>query len=195
MTENLVDVKKRIRQQMLRIRKNMPAEMRKAADAAITQGVLQHPDFLAAKQIFAYVALPYEVPTREIIEKALEMGKIVALPVCSVGTHTLTFYRLHSMDELRVGEYRIPIPPVTEEGICQPDEETLMILPMTAFDKQGYRLGAGGGYYDRYLAAHPALKNLGVCYAECSLGEMPRDAFDRRMQACVTEQRTEEFHA
>ena len=79
-----------------------------------------------------------------------------------------------------------------EDRVLLPDADTLMIVPMLAYDAAGYRLGAGGGYYDRYLAKYK-IKTLGICYAECRQTQLPHDEYDQKLQSCVTEQKTEEF--
>lgn len=186
--------KKQIRQEMRQIRKAMPITKRESADKAICAAVLAHPDFVRAKQVFAYAAMPIEVQTNGILEACLAMGKTLALPVCETDSHTMTFYRLDAMSELTAGAYRIPVPPVSAERICLPDADTLLLLPMTAFDAQGYRLGAGGGYYDRFLAKYPNTRTLGICYADCFAAVLPHDEYDQKMQACITENGLEDFH-
>ena len=188
------DEKKLLRQEMMRRRAEMLPAARHAADEAICRNVLEHPAFAAAKQVFAYVAMPHEVRTQELLAACLEAGKILALPVCDTNTHTMTFYRLDHMEELTEGAYRIPVPPVSPERICNAGCDTLMLLPMLAYDADGYRLGAGGGYYDRFLATHTDVKTIGLCYADCRAKSLPQDAYDKKMQTLVTEKGTEDFH-
>ena len=102
--------------------------------------------------------------------------------------------RLDDMAELTAGAYNIPVPPVSAARVCTPDAETLVLLPMTAYDAQGYRLGAGGGYYDRFFAQYPFLRTLGICYADCFAEVLPHDEYDQKMQACITENGLEDFH-
>ncbi len=181
-----------LRDAMLQKRRAMPIDIRAAADEAIARRVLQSPEYASASSVFAYVSMPHEVHTRSLLKEILADGKQLALPVCDTDQHTMQFYLLHSMDELKNGAYRIPVPPTSSERCVQPDAATLMLLPMLAFDAEGYRLGAGGGYYDRYLALYHPI-TMGLCYADCFVGVLPRDVFDRRMLCCATEQRMEVF--
>ncbi len=181
-----------LRDEMLRRRKAMPFDIRAAADEAIARQVLQSREYATASRVFAYVSMPHEVHTRFLLGEILADGKQLALPVCDTYRHTMQFYLLRSMDELKSGAYRIPVPPVSPERCVQPDAATLMLLPMLAFDADGYRLGAGGGYYDRYLSLYNPI-TMGLCYAECFVSALPRDSYDRKMQCCVTEQRMEVF--
>ena len=186
------DEKAALRREIFAERAAMPFDRRKAADAAITEALTELPAFKAAKQIFCYVSMPHEIGTKALLGAVLRSGKTLGLPVCDTVRHEMQFYRLDAVSELRAGAYRIPVPPVSEERILLPDAETLMIVPMLAFDAEGFRLGAGGGYYDRYLAKYP-VKTVGICYAECRRTQLPHDAFDIKMNCCVTEQKTEEF--
>lgn len=184
--------KQTLRTEMLRLRKAMAPALRQKADDAIAEAVLRDPRFQHAAQIFAYVSMPHEVGTARLLEACLSAGKTLGLPVCDTKTHTMQFYRLDALSELHAGAYRIPIPPVSEARLLMPDEHTLMLVPMLAFDGSGDRLGAGGGFYDRYLAAHP-VETLGLCYAACRLPALPHGAYDMRIARCITEQTTEEF--
>lgn len=184
--------KQAIRRAMLRLRKEMPQERRRAADDAIAGRVLADPVFAQAEQILLYVSMPHEVGTEKLLRACLDAGKTLGLPVCDTDTHTMRFYRLGDMAELCEGAYRIPVPPCTADRLLTPDEHTLMLMPLLAFDEAGYRLGAGGGFYDRYLAAYP-VRNTGLCYAACRVPSLPHGAYDIPLQRCITEQTTEEF--
>ena len=184
--------KQTLRREMLRLRKEMPAAQRKAADDAIAERVLADAAFARAEQILLYVSMPHEVGTERLLRACLSAGKNLGLPVCDPDTHTMQFYRLGDLTELRAGAYRIPVPPQSAERLLTPGRNTLMLVPMLAFDGAGYRLGAGGGYYDRFLAAYP-VQNAGLCYAACRVGALPHDRFDIQLERCITEQTTEEF--
>ncbi|MCQ2408709.1 MAG: 5-formyltetrahydrofolate cyclo-ligase [Oscillospiraceae bacterium] len=192
MKNAIMEEKAALRQEILAARAAMPFDQRKAADAAITEAVLELPAFKAAKQILCYVSMPHEISTKALLDAILRSGKTLGLPVCNTVNHEMQFYRLDAVSELQTGAYRIPVPPVSEDRILLPDAETVMIVPLLAFDAAGRRLGAGGGYYDRYLAKYP-VKAVGICYADCRRAQLPHDAFDIKMNCCVTEQKTEEF--
>ncbi|MCR4759133.1 MAG: 5-formyltetrahydrofolate cyclo-ligase [Oscillospiraceae bacterium] len=185
--------KKELRAAMMKKRRAMSVSARAAADRAIAEAVLQHPVYQAAKQVFAYVSMPHEVGTGRILEAVLADGKLLGLPVCEPDCCGMQFYRLKALSELKAGAYRIPVPPVSGDRLLVPDENTLVIVPMLAFDAEGYRLGAGGGYYDRFLAANP-VQTVGICYADCRLTQLPHDDYDRKLSCCVTEQKTEDFY-
>ena len=185
--------KKELRTALMQQRRAMSFAFRREADCAIAEAVLRHPAYAAAKQVFAYVSMPHEVGTKALLEAVLADGKTLGLPVCSTETCSMQFYRLDALSELTAGAYRIPVPPASPERLLRPSADTLMIVPMLAFDAQGYRLGAGGGYYDRFLAAH-SVQAVGICYADFRMTQLPHDNYDRKLACCVTEQKTEDFY-
>ena len=185
--------KKLLRAAMMSQRHAISVAFRREADRAIAEAVLRHPAYQTASQIFAYVSMPHEVGTRAILEAVLADGKALGLPVCDTETCSMQFYRQDALSELKAGAYRIPVPPVSAERLLMPAEDTLVIVPMLAYDAEGYRLGAGGGYYDRFLAANP-VRTVGICYADCRMTQLPHDMYDRKLECCVTEQKTEDFY-
>ncbi len=75
-----------------------------------------------------------------------------------------------------------------EASIVPPAEIGAILVPGLAFTKRGHRLGRGGGYYDRYLAALPATtRKIGVCFAMQLVETLPIEAHDQHMNAVVTE--------
>lgn len=186
--------KKQLRALMLQKRADMSASERAASDRAIWERLRAHPFYRAAKTVLAYASMPHEVSTAALLTGCLADGKTVGLPVCETATRGMTFYRLDALRELTEGAYRIPVPPQEPARVLCPDADTLMVVPMLAFDSMGYRLGAGGGYYDRFLAKHPQLRAVGICYAQCRIPALPRDAYDQRLTHCITQFNTEEYH-
>ena len=92
-------------------------------------------------------------------------------------------------DAIVPGNWNIPVPADTATALL-PDA---LLVPMLAFDRQGYRLGYGGGYYDRTLLALRALKPviaIGVAYAAQEVAEVPREPFDQRLDYVMTEKET-----
>lgn len=177
--------KKALRAQMMQRRKEMSGEERGAADRAICEAVIADPVFQEAKQVFLYVSMPHEVDTAPLMRYCLEHGKTLALPICAA-RNQMGFYQLRAMEELRPGQYRIPIPPIAKDRRCIADHHTAVIVPMLAFDDAGYRLGAGGGYYDRWLAQH-LVHTLGICYENGRMQAIPHDKYDQKIDRVITE--------
>ena len=70
---------------------------------------------------------------------------------------------------------------------ARPDEIGIAIIPLLAFDREGNRLGYGAGYYDRFLAAHPRVKTIGIAFACQEMPELPGEPTDIRMDRILTE--------
>ena len=83
--------------------------------------------------------------------------------------------------EMSPNRFGIPEPAAGDEP-CE-----IAVVPLLAVDGQGYRLGYGGGYYDRYFAAHPDTLRVGFCYAGQAVGRLPRSEYDVPLHAAVTE--------
>lgn len=162
-----------------------------AADARIAEAVCNTEAYQHADTILLYAATPQEVDTSLIARAALRDGKRLAYPVCDVARHCMDFYAVTSDTALHAAAYGILEPPAIPAQLVQPSPDTLCIVPGLAFDGLGNRLGYGGGYYDRFLAAYPVLKTIGICYAACLAASLPAEKTDQRVQQVFTETKSE----
>ena len=120
-----------------------------------------------------------------LAEQALRLGKRIAFPLCHPKTHKMTFHAVDTLGELTVGAYGIPepdhhLPTVTANA------RTLCIVPALSFDRFGYRLVYGGGYYDRFLSEFAGI-SVGLVYEALCVEELPRDRYDERVDLIITE--------
>ena len=158
------------------------------SDRAIFKNLISLPEFLSATRVFTYLSIEREPDTRILIEYCLELGKTVALPCDCDNNGEMSFARLDSpIGELANGIYGIPVPPETAERL-DPKAGDIIIVPALCFDEKGYRLGHGGGYYDRYLSKHPLL-SIGLCREVLIVDSVPRDSYDRRADIIITDKR------
>ena len=97
----------------------------------------------------------------------------------------MEFKVVKELDCLSAGSYSIPEPPVDAETVTDLSG-TVCLVPGLVFDKAGYRVGYGKGYYDRFLSTYPGTK-LGIVYSDFILDRVPRGRFDRRVDTLVTE--------
>ncbi len=158
-----------------------------AANAALGRRIL---DLLGKHPLLTvgfYWPLPGEFDARATIAAWLEEDprRRAALPVIAQ-PHTPLAFRTWTPDAaMRTGHHRIPEP--ADGAAVVPD---LLLIPCLGFDKAGFRLGYGGGYYDRTLAAWPndALPaTIGVAYEACAIDALPRESHDRPLDWIVTE--------
>lgn len=180
--------KKDLRQYYKEIRKNMIPETRAKIDAGIACHVLSLRRVKQAKTILCFVSTPIEVDTHTIINKALEDGKTVAVPYCVEGTRKMCFYAIGSLEELKPRTFGV-LEPVPEKCRKITDfRHSVCILPGLAFDRDGYRLGYGGGYYDRFLShVYKEGVTVGICYSRCIRKRLVHGHFDVPCQYLVTE--------
>lgn len=158
------------------------------SDEAIFKTLSSHPLFEKAERVFTYLSVGREPDTRQLIELCRRLGKSVALP--RVGKGGMDFVLLvGGVDSLSHGPFGIP-QPEPEAPALEISERDLLIVPALCYDRELYRLGHGGGYYDRFLSACPA-PSIGLCRQALVLPRVPRDAFDLPVGLLITEKRAE----
>ena len=135
---------------MRRIRREMPPEIVQKKDQAIYERLISMEQYRRAKTIVVYVSKELEVDTRRLMEKAWEDGKKVAAPRCVENTRLMNMHLITSMDDLQEGAYGI-LEPKESLPILEDTKNAVCIVPAFCNDYRGYRVGYGGGYYDRYL--------------------------------------------
>ncbi len=183
---NVRERKRALRAQFKRLRAECPAQLKREMDKKLFERFVSLEEYAACDTLFAYISGEIECDTSAIILRALADGKRVAVPRCAERTNEISFYFINSYDDLEKGKYGI-LEPKTE--VCERAEDFsrgLCLVPGLSFDLQGYRLGFGKGYYDRFLSRFGGV-TAGICYAKCTLTELPRGAFDRAVDILITE--------
>ncbi len=127
-----------------------------------------------------------EVDTWKVFARALAEGKEVYAPRCLDGEGTMGFFQVTSPQELLQGRFGLWEPDPRRCAPWRRREGALCLVPGIAFDRQGYRLGYGKGYYDRFLAVFSGTA-AGLCFRELALERLPRGPQDRRVDVLVTE--------
>jgi 5-formyltetrahydrofolate cyclo-ligase len=185
--------KQQLRAHVQAMRISLTAEVRAAAEHEIMMRLGKLPEFIAAKSILAYIgsiALG-EIQTHAILQKVLESGKLLALPrvAGSIKSGLLSLHQVLDIQTLVCSKWGI-LEPEQEADEITLQELGLIIVPGTAFDHHGNRLGAGGGFYDRLLggAVHSATVALAF---DCQLvNAVPRQAHDVTIDIIITESQT-----
>lgn len=174
-----------LRKQYLAVRRKLPGKEEK--DRQIFERLISLEELQKADLILAYASSPIEVDTRRFIEYTCKKGKKLALPVCADSGNTMSFYLIESPDCLVAGKYKgMPEPDTHRCRKAVISESTVCIVPGLSFDKNGYRLGFGKGYYDRFLSEN-RVKTVGLCYEACMTDSLPFDDYDQRISVIVTE--------
>ncbi len=173
--------KEAVRRRMLEKRNSQAMGDNARRSALAQEYIVKSREFQSAKIVGAYSATGSEVRTDLLISEAKRMGKVVALP--RTEGDMINFYEMSSTDELIAGRFGIMEPPPTHPA----RRIDLLVVPGIAFDKQGYRLGYGKGYYDRYLSEKKPQFAIGLAYNFQLLESLPHDKHDAKMDAIATE--------
>ena len=135
---------------------------------------IQSEAYKNAKTIYGYLPYNQEVRTVPMLEQALKDGKKVAVP--KVYGDEMKFLYLDDLTKVSKGYAGIPEP--IADGPVADDETALVLMPGLAFDPQGHRIGYGGGFYDKFLAAEPNHPTLALCYEFQLLPELDTEEHD-----------------
>ena len=185
MSDNVKDVKKKLRNQYKQYRLSLPADIKADYDKRICDTLMNMVSFRYSETILMYAPLEGEIDVISIAERALSLGKKVAFPRCVEDPRNLDFKYVGSLDELMSGSYSIAEPPEELESVTD-FSKSICIIPGVVFDKEGFRVGYGKGYYDRFLANYDGTK-FGLAYSECILPVVPRGRFDRHVDILISE--------
>ena len=177
--------KKQFRAEISETYDNLDECYMEQADREIFERLISLPEFKSAKRVFLYCSVGRETDTQQLICYCKEQGKPFALPR-TYPRGKMDFCLMDGSFELcPEPPFGIPEPP-REAKACVPGAEDVIIVPALAFDKKLFRIGHGGGYYDRYLASCPA-HSIGICREKLVFPELPREAFDISVCVLVTE--------
>ncbi|MBR5452914.1 MAG: 5-formyltetrahydrofolate cyclo-ligase [Clostridia bacterium] len=177
--------KNSLRQEYKEKRRQLPREKKQSMDKRICDTAVSLASFRFADALLLFAPLADEIDVFPMAAEALRRGKTVAFPVSSPGG-IMEYRSVDSLDMLSPGNMGILEPgegslPFSPEGkVC------LCVVPAFLFDKKGYRVGYGGGYYDRFLASYKG-STMGVIYNDCILDRVPRGRYDLPVDILVTE--------
>ena len=156
------------------------------ADRRILQRLLKTEEFRRSDLLLCFVSVASEADTRPLLAHCFVTGKRVAVPRCEADG-VMHFHEIRSLDSLSPSAFGIPEPDASAP-IPECSEKTLCVVPGLLFDRTGHRLGYGGGYYDRFLAAFPGV-TVGLCYEALLCERLPHEPFDRKVSKIITEER------
>lgn len=170
--------------------KNLRNEMslydRKKLDMKICEKVINLSQYKNCECVLVYVSSSIEVDTHALIEHSFQANKIVLAPRCIAGTNLMDFCEINSFDDLKSGAFGIMEP----KEKCKKTEffgtNSCCIVPALSYDKRGYRLGFGKGFYDRFLDRYKGYK-IGLCYDNCVTDQLPSDDYDKTADCVITD--------
>ena len=188
MTDNVSREKSSVREKMLRVRNNLAPHHIQSMSQDIFNAFIKLDKVQRSSTIMAYLSFGSEVNADYIIEWAWNKNKRVVVPVCIPKTKRMIPSIIHSFRQVEQGYFGIRQP--KKEFLRPVDKQAvdLIVVPAVAFDRLGYRIGYGGGYYDRILAhmKKEAVK-IGLAFHCQLVSRLPVDKHDIPVDLIVTE--------
>ena len=139
-----------------------------------------------SETIGIYLSFGNEWNTQNIIEKAWQEGKEVVIPKTIPDVKEMNFYQIDSFSEVKEGHFGIQEPIIERTIYTDKHAIDLLVVPGLIFSKDGYRIGFGGGYYDRFLTdfIHPTIS---LVWSEQLVDYLPTNQYDLPVQYILTE--------
>lgn len=180
----LFEEKQRLRKAVRALERTLEPPYRDESAAAICRRVTELPEYQAAKTVFAFVGTAREIDTSALLQSIWQDGKTLCLPRCGA-EHSMALCRVTALEQLAPGAYGI-LEPVESCPLLEPEDIDLVITPCVSCDRQGNRLGQGGGYYDRFFerCLSPAVL---LCRERLLVEYVPMEPHDKRFSLIVTE--------
>lgn len=185
------------------LRRGLTPDERHAAETAMYEKLFSLPVWREAVTVCGYISVRGELNTRPILERAAAEGKTIALPVTvtSACEGRMVFRALPNgdFDRLTPARFGIPEPDESCPALTHADlTRALFLVPALAFDETGYRLGWGGGYYDRFLdnlrEADIPVATVGLVFSACRAELLPRESHDIPVHTVIDERRITHTH-
>ncbi|WP_025028763.1 5-formyltetrahydrofolate cyclo-ligase [Caldalkalibacillus mannanilyticus] len=187
--------KKEWREKVSRLKKEMTEEAWREKSQKIHSLFFLTDEWKNAQHIALYYSIEQEVDTLSVIRQGWKEGKNMYLPSCQPKRHELIFCRIHDFSELTEQYFGIPEPRPDNYIQLVVDELQTIIVPGVVFDMEGYRIGYGGGYYDRFLPKlKPAVRRVSLAFDyQVSTGlSLPREDHDVPVHKLITNEGTYE---
>lgn len=145
-----------------------------AASRRLGELFLNCEQYRCAKTIYGYLPYNQEVRTVPMLEQAIRDGKRVAVPKCY--GDEMKFIYMDDLSKVEKGYANIP-EPIADDPVAD-DPTALVLMPGLAFTTDGKRMGYGGGFYDKFLAAEPNHPTVALCYAFQMVEDLPTEEYD-----------------
>ena len=176
-------MKAELRKQVLHEMRALSQEQKQAMDQALTERFLNHPVYHEAKVVATYLSFPHEFQTQGLIDQALKDGKKVLIPkTYPKGRMEFVVYDPQQLKKTSFGL----LEPQGDLEVVDASQIDLIHVPGLAFTREGYRIGYGGGYYDRYLE-HFAGQTMSTIYP-CQIQEFNSENHDIPVQEVLIDE-------
>lgn len=186
----MIKDKNELRKTFLEKRASLDPDLKKEKDERALENLVKTDDYKKAKNIFTFISTGEEINTRIAIERFLRDGKNIHVPLTKPGNPVMRFSKLFSLDDCHLGHFDITEPRDEFVDFVDNSIVDLVIVPGLVFDKDGYRVGYGGGFYDRFFASikDKDYRKVGYCYDFQIVDfQLPRNEFDIPVDYIITD--------
>ena len=187
MNNEIIFLKKKQRESSIKIRKKLYQNVNYIFDPKLIDVLFNNKNLSKFKIISSFFSINTEISTKGLNKYLIESNKILLFPSVNKSNKFLTFRKFKKYQNLIKGDYNIPEPPKKNEELLP----EILFVPCLAFDDKGYRLGYGGGYYDKTFKYFKNINHhfisVGFAYDEQKVENVIRDNFDIRLHYILTE--------
>ena len=149
--------------------------------------LINYINFGDIKYVASFISIRSEISTSQLNDNIVKQKKILSFPVIEKNSNELVFKKFNFSEDLRPGKFNIPEPSNDNDEVIP----QLFFVPCLGFDSNGYRLGYGGGYYDRTFAKLDSLKKkfytVGFAFDGQKQNKIPKENFDYKLDFVLTE--------
>ncbi|MDP3785725.1 MAG: 5-formyltetrahydrofolate cyclo-ligase [Undibacterium sp.] len=181
-TQEKAQTRPALRQELLQLRRSTALALRQEWDAQIRHKLMAKLDTLSIGYLAVYWPIKAEPDLRACYQTLHERGVKLALPLVVAKDQALQFVPWAPGDAMDTDDFGIPIPQKRDQFVT-PD---VILIPCVGYNENRFRLGYGGGFYDRSLAVLPQAQTIGVAYSQASTPFAP-EVFDIALQVIITE--------
>lgn len=181
--------KEKQREEMKKWLSGLAKEQYEQKSRIIHQALFSSDEWKQAHIVGVTVSRVPEVDTLPIIEQAWLEKKLVAVPKCNPRDKSMEFYILKEFDELETVYFGLREPDPTRTIHCKKSAMDIILVPGLVFDRKGYRIGFGGGYYDRFLTDYQG-STVSLAFQEQLKEELEHESFDIPVCKIMTDEAT-----
>lgn len=175
-----------IRNKLKKIRDTLPFKYQRTASEKIAKKLFALPALKQAQTLGLYMSKGSEVRTLPILKKLLQLKKIVAIPKVTPRSLNLHFHVIKNLQDCELGMFSI-LEPNSKCPRIHPKKIQVLIVPGIAFDKRGYRLGYGKGFYDRFIKKYKNDLTIGLTYHKTFVPKLPHQKTDMPVHLVITD--------
>jgi 5-formyltetrahydrofolate cyclo-ligase len=189
----IVYQKKKLRKILTQKRSLIKKNSKKEFSLQVFNKLIESINFDEIKYVASFISIRSEISTNQLNEKIIELKRTLSFPVIEKNSQELIFKKSLSNENFKLGKYDIP-EPISENKEILPQ---LFFVPCLGFDLNGYRVGYGGGFYDKTFAKFKRLNlkfyTVGFSFDDQKQKEIPRENFDYKLDFVLTEKQLYTF--